>query len=135
LLLVDNHILIYTTYISYGCSKPLNLMSRICNQFINGGVCLSGFFRDKSWTVRLVNGYVLDNRVRSEHCRDCDSIAKLVVSNNSNPDLLLYGCNGHKCKHNLIRIKFPEADQTPITFPPLTVKSSEANLQEITRTV
>ena len=94
-----------------------------------------GFFREKSWSVRLINGYVLDSKVRADQCRDCDSNTKLVVGNNSNPDLLLYGCNGHKCKHILIRLKVPEEDETPLTLPSLNVRSPSAALQEITRTV
>ena len=94
-----------------------------------------GFFREKSWAVRLVNGYILDSQVKADQCRDCDSNTKLVVSNNNDPDLLLYGCNGHKCKHILIRIKFPEENQTLLIVPPLTARSTVANFQEITQTV
>lgn len=135
LLFVDSHIMIYPTERCYYCGKPLNLVWIICSQFVGSGVGMLGFFREKSWTVRLVNGYILDNQVRADQCRDCDSNTKLVVSSNSDPDLLLYGCKGHKCKHILIRVKFPEENQTPLTLAPLTVRSTVANFQEITQTV
>ena len=65
-----------------------------------------GFVKDKSWSVRLVNGYVTNNQIRSDHCRGCENITKLVAGNNGNNDLVLYGCGGHKCRHTLIRMKF-----------------------------
>ncbi len=107
-------------------------------------------FKEKSWSVRLVHGYVQNNQVRSDRCRGCESSTKLIVANNGEPDSQLYGCYGHKCKHILIRIKFsepvhepdeylqnlidikpledkftqripPEAGIPPITIPPLMV--------------
>ena len=74
--------------------------------FHKGGIVLLGFVKEKSWSVRLVNGYVANNQIRSENCKGCESITKLVVGNNGNNDLVLYGCGGHKCKHTLIRMKF-----------------------------
>ena len=90
-------------------------------------------YKEKSWSVKLVEGYVLNNLVRSNHCKGCDSTARLVVNNNGNPDLLLYGCNGHKCKHILIRMKFPEVDQAVFAQSqnPVTLRSPIMALQEI----
>ena len=65
--------------------------------------------QEKSWSVKLVNGYVLNGQVKGEKCRDCESTPKLVAGNNSDPDLLLYGCYGHRCRHFLIRTKVSEA--------------------------
>ncbi len=90
-------------------------------------------FKEKSWSVKLVEGYVLNNLVRSDHCKGCASNTNLVVNNTGTPDLLLYGCNGHKCKHILIRMKFPAVDQAVFTQTqkPLILKSPLMALQEI----
>ncbi len=64
------------------------------------------FVKDKSWSVRLVDGYILGNQVRGKNCGNCESISKLVANNFGNPNMVLYGCNGHKCKHKLIRLNF-----------------------------
>jgi predicted nucleic acid-binding Zn ribbon protein len=61
--------------------------------------------KEKSWSVRLVSGSILDNKVKTYQCKDCQSTAKLVLVNKDDPNLLLYGCNGNKCKHALIRVK------------------------------
>jgi hypothetical protein len=65
--------------------------------------------KEKSWSVKLENGYVLGSQVKANRCKGCESTAKLVAGNNDNPDLLLYGCHGHRCKHVLIRVKVPDA--------------------------
>ena len=64
------------------------------------------FVKVKSWSVKVVDGYILNDQVRSAQCRGCDSATKLVVGNNDDPNLILYGCGGHKCKHTLIRMNF-----------------------------
>ena len=79
---------------------------------------MSNFAKEKSWTVKLVGGYVADNQVKSRLCKGCSSTAKLVVGNNFDPDLSLYGCNQHKCKHMLIRLKLhSENEETPPVEP------------------
>ncbi|MCW4009686.1 MAG: hypothetical protein NWF05_03580 [Candidatus Bathyarchaeota archaeon] len=90
--------------------------------------------KEKSWSVRLVDGYILNSQVRAERCKGCESTTKLIAGNNSDPDLILYGCNGHKCKHILIRTKVSKAEQKTATPPEITV-SAIAELQEISRTV
>jgi hypothetical protein len=69
-------------------------------------VCLLSLIKEKSWSVKLVSGYVVNSQVKADRCKGCDSIPKMVVGDNSDPDLFLYGCNGHKCKRTLIRLKF-----------------------------
>jgi hypothetical protein len=68
------------------------------------------FYKVKSWSVKVVDGYILNNQVRSVQCKGCDSATKLVVGNNDDPNLILYGCGGHKCKHTLIRMDFGAAN-------------------------
>jgi hypothetical protein len=85
--------------------------------------------KEKSWSVRLVDGYILDNQVRGKNCGNCESVSKIVANNFSNPNLVLYGCNGHKCKHKLIRLKFYSGN---LEVPTLTnlfinVRSETAN--------
>jgi hypothetical protein len=77
-------------------------------------VLLLGMFKEKSWSVRLVNGYILNNQVKSDLCKGCESATKLIAGNNDDPDLLLFGCAGHRCKHVLIRLKFFEADHSTL---------------------
>jgi hypothetical protein len=71
-----------------------------------GGNGQLSFVKVKSWSVKVVDGYILNDQVRSAQCKGCDSAAKLVVGNNDDPNLILYGCGGHKCKHTLIRMDF-----------------------------
>ncbi len=60
--------------------------------------------KEKSWSVRLLNGYVVDDEVRSDKCENCKSKTEILVSNYTNPNLLLYGCKDNKCKHRFLRI-------------------------------
>ena len=62
--------------------------------------------KEKSWSVRLAFGQVLNGRVRSEQCGNCDSVAKLIIGNNDDSNLVLYGCNSKSCKHILMRVDF-----------------------------
>jgi hypothetical protein len=73
---------------------------------------LSSLEKEKSWSVKLVEGFITDNKVRTEHCEDCDSISQIVAINNADPNLALYGCSNRKCKHILMRMKFSsDADE------------------------
>lgn len=65
-------------------------------------------FKEKSWVVRLVDGYVLNDRVRASRCRDCLFTPQLVLGNNGDTNLMLYGCNISECKHVLIRVNLSE---------------------------
>jgi len=63
-------------------------------------------FKDKS-SVMLVKAYVLNNyNVKAIQCEDCKSISEVLVTNFTNPNLLLYGCKDSKCKHRLMRLDF-----------------------------
>jgi hypothetical protein len=80
------------------------------------GLIWNFLVKEKSWSVRLVDGYVQNCQITSEQCKGCDCVTKLVVANNHDHNLVLYGCDGHKCKHTLIRMKFgspPEAEEIP----------------------
>jgi hypothetical protein len=60
--------------------------------------------KEKSWSVLLLDGYVLKDEVRADRCLNCKSTAEVLALNPSNPNLLLYGCKDTKCKHRLLRI-------------------------------
>jgi len=60
--------------------------------------------KEKSWSVRLVEGYVLNDQVRADRCLNCKSIAEALATSPNNPNLLLYGCKDSKCKHRLLRL-------------------------------
>ncbi len=79
---------------------------------------LLSLFKEKSWSVKLVNGYASNSQVRADRCKGCESTTKFVVGNNNDEDLVLYGCNGHKCKHILIRMNFSELSSAMETLGP-----------------
>ncbi|MGD6805952.1 MAG: hypothetical protein ACQCN4_03225 [Candidatus Bathyarchaeia archaeon] len=60
--------------------------------------------KEKSWSVRLVEGYVLNDQVRADRCVNCRSTTEVLVANYNNPNLLLYGCKDSKCKHRILRL-------------------------------
>ncbi len=63
-------------------------------------------FKDKS-SVMLVKGYIFNNNyVRARQCEGCKSISQVLVTNFTNPNLLLYGCKDSKCKHRIMRLNF-----------------------------
>jgi hypothetical protein len=67
-------------------------------------------FKEKSWSVFLVKGYVYNDQVRAKRCENCKSTTEALTINHHNPNLLLYGCQDSKCKHRLVRLDF-EKDQ------------------------
>ena len=71
--------------------------------------------KEKSWSVKLVDGYVLDSQVRAERCRGCQATTKLVAGNDSDKDLVLFGCNSQKCRHMLIRMNVAKAPDVMLT--------------------
>ena len=75
---------------------------------MNKSLETSGFpsFKEKSWVSRIVEGQFFNGRVRAEQCTECNSSCDLVTFG-CDSNSLLYGCTGHKCKHVLIRVKFP----------------------------
>ncbi len=85
-------------------------------------VQLMSIYKEKSWSVKLVEGHVSGDQVRSERCKGCDRTPNLIIGNNDEVNLLLYGCGGHKCKHNLIRIDLNRENKTE----PLMIVASTA---------
>ena len=65
-----------------------------------------GGFKEKSWSVFLAKGYLLNNQVRAERCGDCKSSCELLRVNYNNPNLSLYGCKNSKCQDHLVRLEF-----------------------------
>ncbi len=84
------------------------------------------FSREKSWSVRLTNGYVLDGQVKSARCRGCERKPKLLIGNDNNPDLVLFGCEGSRCRHTLIRMNLRQASEQKM----LMIKLAEAKLMQ-----
>ena len=66
-------------------------------------------FKEKSWSVLLVKGHVLNGQVRADLCEDCKSLSEVLATNYSDGNLLLYGCKDSKCKHRMLRLDFNES--------------------------
>ena len=75
-------------------------------------------FKEKSWSVLLMRGYVFDDQVRAPQCANCKSTTQALTVNFGNPNLYLYGCRNSKCKHRLLRFDF--SDCTSFKTEPLT---------------
>ena len=67
---------------------------------------MEGLLREKSWSVKLVQGYISKDRVRASHCDTCQAVCNLMLRNRGNPNLVLFGCSLSKCQHKLIRFDF-----------------------------
>jgi len=65
-------------------------------------------YKEKSWSVLLVKGYVRNDQVRAERCENCKSTTEVLTANYGNPNLLLYGCKDSKCKHRMLRLNFDD---------------------------
>jgi hypothetical protein len=72
--------------------------------------------KEKSWSVRLIEGYVLNDQVRAQRCENCRSTTEILVANYGNPNLLLYGCKESKCKHRMLRLDFEAGVQNEFPF-------------------
>jgi hypothetical protein len=64
------------------------------------------YIKEKSWSSRVVEGFFHNGQVRAKQCEECVSSCNLVSFGCGDPNSLLYGCSGQKCKHILIRVKF-----------------------------
>jgi hypothetical protein len=62
--------------------------------------------KEKSWSVLLDKGYILNDQVRAERCLNCKLEPELLIASCNNPNILLYGCSNSKCKHRLLRLDF-----------------------------
>jgi hypothetical protein len=71
---------------------------------------MEGLFREKSWSVKLVEGFISENQVRAELCTGCEGTCDLIVRHRGNPNLVLFGCERSKCQHRLIRLQFRAAE-------------------------
>jgi hypothetical protein len=84
--------------------------------------------KEKSWSVRLIEGYVLNDQVRAQRCENCRCTTEILVANYGNPNLLLYGCKESKCKHRMLRLDFEAGVQNEFPFKkissPVTCKES-----------
>jgi hypothetical protein len=67
---------------------------------------MEGLLREKSWSVKLIEGNISQNKVRGNHCEGCLNNCDLMVNNYTNPNLVLFGCRARKCQHKLIRLSF-----------------------------
>ena len=78
--------------------------------------------KEKSWSVRLAQSYIIKDQVRANFCQDCKSVSEIIVRNFNNPNLVLYGCKDIKCKHRLLRLNFdhPEKINKVIAYPEKT---------------
>jgi hypothetical protein len=63
-------------------------------------------FKEKSWSVLLIKGYVMNDQVRAERCENCRSTTEKLTANQGNPNLLLYGCKDIKCRHRMLKLDF-----------------------------
>ncbi len=68
------------------------------------------FAKQKSWSVKLLQGYVEKGKVRIKRCGDCNSTAHLVAENLGKPELLLFGCHSLKCKGLLLRLNLKSVE-------------------------
>ena len=75
---------------------------------MNKSLEISNFpsIKDKSWSSRIVEGHLINGKVRAEQCVDCRSSCELVTFYRGDSNSILCGCKGHKCKHILIHVKF-----------------------------
>ena len=70
---------------------------------------MEGLFKEKSWSVKLVDGFVSGSHVKATLCTGCPGASSLVVLKCGNPNMVLYGCEGSKCRHRLIKVQFRNA--------------------------
>jgi hypothetical protein len=91
--------------------------------------------KEKSWSVLLIKGHVLNNQVRAERCENCKSTSKVLTTNFSNPNLLLYGCKDSKCRHRLLRLDFNDEITPKLSNSSVDKKKAwlKANYSALTR--
>ena len=65
----------------------------------------SRLVKEKPWSVRIVQGQLLNGKVRATQCLECKHSSELVTVGCGNSNSILYGCAGNKCKHVLIHVK------------------------------
>ena len=82
--------------------------------FLGGYLLMLSSIKEKSWSVLLIKGHLLNDQVRAKRCENCKSRSEVIAGNYSNPNLFLYGCADSKCKHRLLRLDF---DREVLTAP------------------
>jgi hypothetical protein len=60
--------------------------------------------KEKSWSVRIVEGELQDGKIRTKHCSQCKRSCDLVAIGRGNANSILYGCTVSKCRHVLIHV-------------------------------
>lgn len=95
---------IHLNHYAHFPSATLTCVKNDC--FIGVVFLIPRSFKEKSWSVLLSKGYILNNQVRAKYCENCNSKSEVLTTNFSNPNLLLYGCRDSKCKHRLLRLNF-----------------------------
>jgi hypothetical protein len=68
--------------------------------------------KEKSWSVKLFDGRIMNGRVLSGHCENCAGTSQVVAHNFGDADLVLFGCNNRRCKHTLIRMRIGPEEAT-----------------------
>lgn len=63
-------------------------------------------FKEKSWSVLLIKGYVSNDQLRAAQCANCKSTAYALTVNFGNPNLFLFACRDSKCRHRMLRFDF-----------------------------
>jgi len=64
------------------------------------------YIKEKSWSSRIVEGHLINGKVRAEQCAECKSSCELLTYYRGDSNSILCGCTGHKCKHILIHVRF-----------------------------
>ena len=82
----------------------------------------------KTISVKLFDGFHINNRVRTSLCKDCDSNARLIAGNLANPNLVLFGCDGQKCRQRLIRLNL-NSEENRLESENLSVAALEDQVQ------
>jgi len=62
--------------------------------------------KEKPWSIRIVQGQLVNGKVKIEQCAECKHSCELITFGCGNANSILYGCTGNKCKHVLIHVKF-----------------------------
>jgi len=64
-----------------------------------------GLIKEKSWSVRIVEGHLQEGKIRAKQCSQCKHSCDLVAIGRGNSNSLLYGCAESKCRHVLIHVE------------------------------
>jgi hypothetical protein len=65
--------------------------------------------KEKSWSVRIVEGQLLEGKIRAKQYSQCKHSYDLVAIGCGKSNSILYGCVESKCKHVLIHVEASSA--------------------------